>query len=84
MADNLPSPSEVVDMYHSNGITSLRLYDPNPGVLKNSGISVALGVRNEDVQAIASSPAAADGWISVNVKLMLPQCQSSISRSAMR
>ncbi|CAN6466972.1 unnamed protein product [Victoria cruziana] len=53
-------------MYHSNGITSLRLYDPNPGVLKNSGISVALGVRNEDVQAIASSPAAADSWISVN------------------
>ncbi|XP_031498004.1 glucan endo-1,3-beta-glucosidase-like [Nymphaea colorata] len=71
VADNLPSPSEVVDMYHDNGITSLRLYDPNPGALnslRHSGINVALGVRNEDIQAIASSPAAADHWISLSVK----------------
>ncbi|KAF3789985.1 Glucan endo-1-3-beta-glucosidase basic isoform [Nymphaea thermarum] len=71
VADNLPSPSEVVDMYHDNGIISLRLYDPNPGALnslRHSGINVALGVRNEDIQAIASSAAAADHWISLSVK----------------
>ncbi|KAJ1443651.1 Glycoside hydrolase family 17 [Sesbania bispinosa] len=69
-ADNLPSPQDVVGLYKKCGIQLLRLFDPSPDVLealRGSNLQVSLGVRNEDVQIIASSPESASQWVNTNV-----------------
>ncbi|KAE9446438.1 hypothetical protein C3L33_21666, partial [Rhododendron williamsianum] len=51
-------------------IQSLRLFDPSPEVLnalRGSNLRVSLGVRNEDLPSLASSPAAATRWVNRNV-----------------
>ncbi|XP_020572900.1 glucan endo-1,3-beta-glucosidase-like [Phalaenopsis equestris] len=73
--DNLPPPSEVIDLYKSNNIRSIRLYGPNQDALKalkNSNIPVILGVPVSDVPSLASNPSAAASWIQNNVLSFLP------------
>ncbi|WCJ36658.1 Glucan endo-1 3-beta-glucosidase [Euphorbia peplus] len=70
LGDNLPSPDKVISLLKSKNVTQIRIFDPNPGVLtavKNSGISVIVGVRNEDLQQLSTSPAFATQWVSTNV-----------------
>ncbi|KAE9613300.1 putative glucan endo-1,3-beta-D-glucosidase [Lupinus albus] len=48
----------------------MRLFDPSPEVseaLRGSNIKVSLGVRNQDVPNLASSPEAATQWVNTNV-----------------
>ncbi|KAL3749190.1 hypothetical protein ACJRO7_010306 [Eucalyptus globulus] len=69
--DNLPSPTAVVQLYQRNKIGKLRLFDPNPNVLtalKDSGIEVTLGTKNQDLQSIASSVDAAKTWFDTYVQ----------------
>lgn len=71
LGNNLPPPTEVVALSKRYRITKLRLYDPNHAALealKGSDIEVALGVRNEDIQNLASNQSAADSWFDVNMK----------------
>lgn len=70
LGDNLPPPSQVIGLYEKCGIQYLRLFDPSHDALealRGSKLQVSLGVRNEDLQALASSPAAASQWVSANV-----------------
>ncbi|XP_057969511.1 probable glucan endo-1,3-beta-glucosidase BG5 [Malania oleifera] len=70
LGDNLPAAADVIDLYKKNGIEKMRLFDPNAAALnalKGSGISVVLGVRNEDLQAIAASQDAANAWFNTHV-----------------
>ncbi|XP_030536094.1 probable glucan endo-1,3-beta-glucosidase BG4 [Rhodamnia argentea] len=58
MGDNLPSPEEVVRLYRSYNIGKMRLLDTNPNALaalRDSGIEVTVGTRNQDLESIASS-----------------------------
>ncbi|KAK9137331.1 hypothetical protein Sjap_007925 [Stephania japonica] len=68
--DNLPAPADAVNLMKSNQITAVRLYEPDLPILdalRGSGISVSLGVKNEDLQNLASSTEATDGWLNTNV-----------------
>ncbi|EHA8590794.1 glucan endo-1,3-beta-glucosidase [Cocos nucifera] len=70
LGDNLPGPIEVVDLLKSRNINLVRLFDPNHPVLsalQNSGISVVVGTRNDDIPKLASDPAFANTWVQANV-----------------
>uniref|UniRef100_A0A803L085 Glucan endo-1,3-beta-D-glucosidase n=1 Tax=Chenopodium quinoa TaxID=63459 RepID=A0A803L085_CHEQI len=70
LGDNLPPPSNVVDLYRKENIPLLRLFEPNPDVLnalRGSGLKVSLGVKNVDVTNIAMNGNAAVEWVNTNV-----------------
>ncbi|KAA8549807.1 hypothetical protein F0562_001491 [Nyssa sinensis] len=69
--DNLPTKEETVELYKSNNIGRMRIYDPDPTAtlqaLRGSNIELILDARNEDLQALASNNAAAAEWVQKNV-----------------
>ncbi|XP_028751470.1 probable glucan endo-1,3-beta-glucosidase BG4 [Neltuma alba] len=74
LGDNLPPPAEVVQMFQQNGITKMRLFDPDVNVLnalRNSKIGVALGVRNQDLQLMSTNMDAVKGWFAANIEPFL-------------
>lgn len=71
LGNDLPSPAQVVQLYRSNGITKMRLFDPDPSVLqalRNSNIALTLGIRNEDLPAMAASSQATNSWFATNIE----------------
>ncbi|KAK1277802.1 Glucan endo-1,3-beta-glucosidase [Acorus gramineus] len=73
--DNLPHPSDVVNLYKSKNIGLMRLYTPDQGALnalRGSGIQLLLDVANEDLQNLATSPSAAANWVQTNVRAYSP------------
>ncbi|KAK1549970.1 hypothetical protein Q3G72_027286 [Acer saccharum] len=71
LGDNLPPATDVVNLYKRYGIEKTRLFDPNPealNALRGSGISVILGIRNEDLPNLAASPDAVTAWLATNVE----------------
>ncbi|KAM3381988.1 putative glucan endo-1,3-beta-glucosidase GVI [Capsicum galapagoense] len=70
LGNNLPPPAQVINLLKSRNIQNIRIFDPNQDVLKaleGSGISLILGTRNEDLQALASDTSFAKNWILTNV-----------------
>ncbi|XP_074576085.1 glucan endo-1,3-beta-glucosidase-like [Curcuma longa] len=69
IADNLPPPPEVVALFKSNQIDSMRIYSPNHDILAAlaGGIALTIGTFNSEVQAMAADPAAAQGWVAANI-----------------
>ncbi|KMT14555.1 hypothetical protein BVRB_4g073250 [Beta vulgaris subsp. vulgaris] len=70
LGDNLPCAQDVVNLYESNQIGAMRLYDPDHPTLEalqGTNIKLMLGVRNEDIVCIASDQSAADDWVETNV-----------------
>ncbi|KAK8916511.1 Glucan endo-1,3-beta-glucosidase 6 [Platanthera zijinensis] len=64
------SPSVVVDLMKDNRIGKVKLFDTSPAVLRalmGSNIEVMVGIPNEMLGLLSSSPASADVWISQNV-----------------
>ncbi|XP_068637859.1 glucan endo-1,3-beta-glucosidase 5 [Aristolochia californica] len=64
------SPTVVVDLLKQNKIQKVKLFSADPFVLralKGSGIQVMVGIPNEMLGLLASSPAAADALVRQNV-----------------
>ncbi|KAL5574820.1 hypothetical protein UlMin_016519 [Ulmus minor] len=63
-------PSTVVDLLKENKITRVKLFDTDAGSLRalmGSGIQVMVGIPNEMLAVLSSSPAASDAWVRQNV-----------------
>ncbi|XP_021285106.1 putative glucan endo-1,3-beta-glucosidase GVI [Herrania umbratica] len=68
--NNLPSPTDVINLYKRSQIDNIRIYEPYPEVLqalRGSGLSVAIGPRNEDIASFAGSQDAANAWVNKNI-----------------
>ncbi|KAF8391709.1 hypothetical protein HHK36_024018 [Tetracentron sinense] len=64
------SPFVVVDLLKENKIQKVKLFDADPVVLRalmGSGIEVMVGIPNEMLGVLSSSPVAADLWVRHNV-----------------
>ncbi|XP_074320229.1 glucan endo-1,3-beta-glucosidase 12-like [Silene latifolia] len=70
IANNLPTPTQVVQLLKSQSITRAKLYDSDPTVLKafaNSGISLVVALPNENLTAAANSQSYTDTWVETNI-----------------
>lgn len=66
VADNLPSPTQVVQLLQSRGVKHARIYDTNPTVLgafANSGIDLGVTIPNADIALFAANPSQAALWV---------------------
>lgn len=64
------NPSTVVDLLKDNKITKVKLFEAEADVLKalmGSGIQVMVGIPNEMLSLLSSSPSASDLWIHQNI-----------------
>ena len=63
-------PSTVVDLLKDNKIPKVKLFEAEADVLKalmGSGIQVMVGIPNEMLSVLSSSPAATDMWVRQNI-----------------
>ncbi|KAI8814516.1 glycoside hydrolase [Cladochytrium replicatum] len=71
LGNNLPHPTEVVQMYKSNGITAMRIYSPDTPTLtalRGSGIAVIMDVGNGQVRNLATNVNAATDWVRTHIQ----------------
>lgn len=69
--DGLPSASDVVQLYKSNGITGMRKYTPYGNVLQALGgtnIALILDTGNENLASLAASASNAAAWVEANIQ----------------
>lgn len=74
IANNLPTPDNVIPLVKSIGATQVKLYDADPKVLKafaNTGVEFMVGLGNEYLSKMRD-PANAEVWIKSNVQPYLP------------
>ncbi|XP_040988440.1 glucan endo-1,3-beta-glucosidase 11-like [Juglans microcarpa x Juglans regia] len=74
IANNLPSPEDVVPLVKSVGATKVKLYDADPRVLQafaNTGVEFIVGLGN-DYLAKMKDPEKAQAWVKTNVQAFLP------------
>ncbi|CAN4127111.1 unnamed protein product [Withania somnifera] len=74
IANNLPSPENVVPLVKSIGATRIKLYDADPHVLKafaNTGVEFIVSLGNEYL-AKMKDPSKAQSWVKTNVQAYLP------------
>lgn len=72
LGNNLPSEQEVVELYKTNGIKRMRIYDPNQATLtalQGSDIELILDVPNKDLESLQSD---ATQWVQTNVRPHFP------------
>ncbi|XP_058765027.1 glucan endo-1,3-beta-glucosidase 12-like isoform X1 [Vicia villosa] len=78
IANNLPTPSKVVELLKTQGITRVKLYDTEPTVLtalSNSNIKVTVAMPNELLSNAAADQSFTDTWIQTNILKYHPATQ---------
>nr|CAA77085.1 glucan endo-1,3-beta-D-glucosidase [Triticum aestivum] len=75
IGNNLPSRSDVVQLYRSKGINGMRIYFADGqalSALRNSGIGLILDIGNDQLSNIAASTSNAASWVQNNVRPYYP------------
>lgn len=75
IADNIPSPDEVVTLLRAAKIRNVRIYDADHSVLKafsGTGLDIVIGVTNGQLQDMSSNADHALNWVKDNVQSFLP------------
>ncbi|ESQ54588.1 hypothetical protein EUTSA_v10026799mg [Eutrema salsugineum] len=75
IANNLPSPENVVNLLKSQGINRIKIFDTDHTVLAslaNSGIKVVVALPNELLSSAASDQSFADNWVQANITKHFP------------
>jgi len=78
IADNLPTPSKVVELLKTQGFNRVKLYDTDTTVLTalaNSGIKVTVAMPNELLSSAAADQSYTDTWIQSNILNHYPATQ---------
>ena len=76
VADNLPPPSEVVELLKTTIITKAKLFSVDGPILKafaNSGFEIMVGIGDDQIKPLASGGvSAAKEWVNANVAPYVP------------
>lgn len=75
VANNLPTPSQVVQLLKSNNIDQVKLYDADPTILRTlsgTNIKVVIAMPNENLTIAAKNPSFAAQWVRSNVAAYYP------------
>ncbi|KAF3943322.1 hypothetical protein CMV_030108 [Castanea mollissima] len=75
IANNLPTPTQVVQLLKKQGLTRVKLYDTNSDVLTalaNSNITVVVALPNELLSSTAKDQSFADNWVQANISKFYP------------
>ncbi|KAL1550834.1 glucan endo-1,3-beta-glucosidase-like [Salvia divinorum] len=71
VAADLPPPASVISLLNSNGISRIRLFNPDPAALapfSGTGIELTIGVPNEILPTLANGTVAASlDWLQSNI-----------------
>ncbi|PSS06114.1 Glucan endo-1,3-beta-glucosidase [Actinidia chinensis var. chinensis] len=70
VANDLPQPSQVVQLLKSQGVTRIKLYDTDQtalSALSGSGISVTVALPNELLSSSAAAQSFTDTWVQSNI-----------------
>ncbi|XP_059637924.1 glucan endo-1,3-beta-glucosidase 11-like isoform X2 [Cornus florida] len=76
IADNIPSPDEVVTLLKAAKIKNVRIYDADHSVLKafsGTGLDLVVGLPNEYLKDMSTNADHALTWVKENVEAFLPQ-----------
>lgn len=76
VGNDLPSESDVTDMYTSKGISAMRIYNTNGAILKSvqyTDIQLIMDVVSSDILNIANDKNSAFGWVNDNIVAYWPQ-----------
>lgn len=74
IADDLPSPPQVVQLLKTQGLKKVKLFDADSTVLSalsGSGISVTVALPNEQLSSAAASQSYTDTWVQSNILTFL-------------
>ncbi|EFJ37260.1 hypothetical protein SELMODRAFT_437861 [Selaginella moellendorffii] len=76
LGNNLPSPDQVAHLVNSStSIARIKLYDADASVLHafaGSGVSIVVGIPNEQLESLGSNPTAAAIWVKQHIVAFLP------------
>lgn len=75
IANNIPSPDEVVTLLRAAKIRNVRIYDADHSVLKafsGTGLEIVVGLPNGQLQDMSSNVDHALNWVKDNVQSFLP------------
>ncbi|KAL2316718.1 hypothetical protein Fmac_030594 [Flemingia macrophylla] len=78
VANDLPTPSKVVELLKTQGLNRVKLYDTDATVLSafaNSGIKVVVAMPNELLSKAASDESFTDAWVQANISKYYPATQ---------
>ncbi|KAK1550974.1 hypothetical protein Q3G72_028110 [Acer saccharum] len=76
IADNIPSPDEVVTLLRAAKIKNVRIYDADHSVLNafsGTGLEIVIGLPNGNLKEMSGNESHAMDWVKENVQAFLPR-----------